>query len=99
MRELGSLRGVLKCIEDEINTRRIDESRQLAIKRAMDGTTHTLRRLEARVFKYRKMGLKDGLHFWERLKWVTEQRDIEGFRVRIMVYTCTLNLCVSSVGE
>lgn len=99
MRELNSLRGVLKCIEDEINARRIDESRKLAIKRAMDGTTDTLRRLEARVLKYRKLGLSHGLHLWKRLKWVGEQRNIEGFRVRIMVYTCTLNLCVSSVGE
>ncbi|CAZ85639.1 unnamed protein product [Tuber melanosporum] len=99
MREIGSLRGVLKCIEDEINTRRIDESRQLAIRRTMDGTTRTLRRLEALVLKYRKLWSSDGLHFWRRIGWVREQQDIEGFRVRIMVYTCTLNLCVSSVGE
>ncbi|CUS11762.1 unnamed protein product [Tuber aestivum] len=99
MRELSSLRGVLKCIEDEISTRRIDEPRQLAIKRTMDGTTHTLRRLESLVLKYRKLGFSDGLHFWKRIGWVREQRDIEGFRVRIMIYACTLNLCVSSVGE
>ncbi|RPA97742.1 hypothetical protein L873DRAFT_1770525 [Choiromyces venosus 120613-1] len=99
MRELSSLRGVLKCIEDEINTRRIDESRKVAIKRAMGGTTHTLRRLEALVLKYRKLGFSDGLHFWKRIGWAKEQRDIEGFRIRIMAYACTLNLCISSVGE
>jgi len=99
MRELSSLRGVLKCIEDEINTRRMDDSRQLAIKRTMEGTTRTLRKLEGLVHKYRKLGFSDGLQFWRRLRWVTEQRDIEGIRVRIMVYACTLNLCVSSVGE
>ncbi|KAI9754855.1 MAG: hypothetical protein M4579_004512 [Chaenotheca gracillima] len=103
--ELASLQGVLRSLRDDVNSdksflERLGENRKDMLERCLAGCYDTLQKLEALVSRYRQLGIGgDGLQFWKRIKWVTQQRDVSNLRSKVMVHTCNLSLCMSSIGN
>lgn len=76
--ELASLQGILRSLRDEINSdpgylERVGKERKDAIERTVDGTFYTLKDLQQLVYKFRSLGLSDGINFWKRIKYVKKQ--------------------------
>ncbi|KAI9669583.1 MAG: hypothetical protein M1817_004626 [Caeruleum heppii] len=102
--ELASLQGVLRTLRDDVNSdkaflERMGENRRQTLSRCLAGCFDTLRRLEALVNKYRELGIGDGIMFWQRIKWITQQRDVSSLRAKIMVHTANISLCMTSIGK
>lgn len=103
--ELAALQGVLRTLRDDVNSDssfldRLSEERQQTLERCLASSYDTLKRLEDLVLKYRSLGIdRDGLQFWRRIRWSTQQANISDLRARIMVHTCNLSLCMSSMGK
>lgn len=47
----------------------------------------------------RELGVGDGKQFWRKLKWVSKKGEIADLKSRIMVHTCNISLCMSSIGK
>lgn len=104
MTELGSLQGVLKNLRDDVNSdksfvERLDENRKEMLERCLSQCFDTLRMLQKLVIKHRDLGIRDGLQFWMRMKWVGKQGEISDLKERIQMHTCRLSLCLSSIGK
>ncbi|KAI9723315.1 MAG: hypothetical protein M1812_001198 [Candelaria pacifica] len=102
--ELASLQGVLRTLRDDVNSDksfldRLGENRKGTLERCLASCYETLKNLEKLVLKYRQLGIGDGLQFWRKIKWVTQQRDVSNLRAKIMVHTCNISLCMSSIGN
>ncbi|KAI9799927.1 MAG: hypothetical protein M1825_004298 [Sarcosagium campestre] len=102
--ELASLQGVLRTLRDDVNSDRsfldkLGEARKQTLERCLAGCYDTLRKLEQLVIKYRQLGIGDGLQFWRKIKWVTQQRDVSNLRAKVMIHTCNISLCMSSIGN
>ena len=102
--ELASLQGVLRALRDDINSdksflERMGESRKQTLERCLESCFETLRKLQKLVIKYRELGSGDGLQFWKKIKWVTKQGEISELKSKIMVHTCNISLCMSSIGK
>ncbi|KAL9120549.1 MAG: hypothetical protein Q9187_002895 [Circinaria calcarea] len=102
--ELGSLQGVLRNLRDDVNSdksfvERLGEHRKEMLERCLSGCFDTLRKLQELVVKYRKLGINDGLQFWKKLKWAVKQGEISDLKSKIMVHTCNISLCLSSIGN
>ena len=102
--ELGSLQGVLRNLRDDVSSDRsyvdkLGENRKENLERCLRSCSDTLRKLQDLVVKYRNLGLHDGAQFWKKLKWVTKQGEIADLKSRIMVHTCNISLCLSSIGK
>lgn len=97
--ELGSFQGTLRGLGDDVSSNtsffdKMDDDRQRTLDRCLDSCSNTLQRLKELVAQYREFGIGEGKHFWQRTK-----AQIEDIRSRIMVHTCNLNLCMSSIGK
>ncbi|KZF21678.1 hypothetical protein L228DRAFT_157664 [Xylona heveae TC161] len=102
--ELGSLQSVLRTLRDDVNSDkqfldRMGEQKRQTLQRCLAGLFDTLRKLEKLVIKYRELGTRDGLQFWRKIKWVTEQKDISTLRAKIMLHSCNLSLCMTAIGN
>ena len=102
--ELASLQGVLRTLRDDVNSdksflERMGESRKQTLERCLESCFETLRKLQKLVIKYRELGNGDGLQFWKKFKWVTKQGEISELKSKIMVHTCNISLCMSSIGK
>lgn len=102
--ELASLQGVLRTLRDDVNSdksflERMGESRKQTLERCLESCFETLRKLQRLVIKYRELGNGDGLQFWKKIKWVTKQGEISELKSKIMVHTCNISLCMSSIGK
>ena len=102
--ELGSLQGVLRNLRDDVHSdksfvERLGEHRKETLERCLSACFDTLRKLQELVVKYRKLGINDGLQFWKKLKWVNKQGEISDLKSKIMVHTCNISLCLSSIGK
>ena len=102
--ELGALQGVLRTLRDDVNSdkdflEKLGEQKKVALERCIAGCYDSLRKVEELVLKYREIGLSDGIQFWRRIRWTTHQGDMKNLRAKIMVHTCNLNLCMSSMGK
>ncbi|KAI9846413.1 MAG: hypothetical protein M1837_004004 [Sclerophora amabilis] len=103
--ELASLQGVLRTLRDDVNSdksflEKLGESKKDMLERCLGGCYDTLKKLEELVTKYRQLGIGgDGMQFWRKIKWVTQQRDISNLRAKVMIHTCNLSLCMSSIGN
>lgn len=100
--ELASLQGVLRSLRDDINSdksflQRLGENRKQTLERCVANCFDTLRKLQKLVIKYRE--LHNDEVFWKRLKWVGKQSEISDLKSKIMVHTCNLSLCMSSIGK
>lgn len=102
--ELGSLQGALRALGDDVTSNtsffeKMDEERKNILERCLNACFQTLQRLKALLSQYREMGIGEGKLFWQRIKWITQRTQIEDIRSKIMVHTCNLSLCVSSIGK
>lgn len=102
--ELASLQSVLRTVRDDINSdvsflQKLGESRKESLERCLSGCFETLRRLQDLVIKYRKLGSDQSMQFWKKIKWIAEQKSITDVKARIMVHTCNISLCMTSIGK
>ncbi|KAL8659283.1 MAG: hypothetical protein Q9202_007201 [Teloschistes flavicans] len=102
--ELASLQGVLRTLRDDVNSdksflERLGDSRKETLERCVGSCFDTLKRLQSLVIKYRELGVGDGKKFWTQLKWVNKQKEIADLKSRIMVNSCNLSLCMTSIGN
>ena len=102
--ELASLQGVLRTLRDDVNSDasfldKLGENRKEMLERCLQACFETLRKLQDLVVKYRKLGINDGAQFWKKLKWVGKKGEVAALRSRVMVHTCNISLCMSSIGK
>ncbi|KAL8641509.1 MAG: hypothetical protein Q9226_008624, partial [Calogaya cf. arnoldii] len=102
--ELASLQGVLRTLRDDINSdksflERLGDPRKEALEKCLGSCFATLHKLQTLVVKYRELGVGNGKQFWRKLKWVSKKGEIADLKSRIMVHTCNISLCMSSIGN
>lgn len=102
--ELASLQGVLRTLQDDVHSdksflERMGENRKETLERCLASCTDTLHKLHRLIIKYRELGVADGLQFWRKMKWVGKQGEIKELKSKIMVHTCNISLCMSSIGN
>ena len=102
--ELASLQGVLRALRDDVNSNTsffddLEEGRRNTLQRCLDACLKTLQQLKDLITKYRNLGVGDGKQFWQRVKLIAQRGQIDDLKSRIMVHTCNLSLCMSSVGK
>lgn len=100
--ELASLQGVLRSLRDDINSdksflQRLGDERKQTLDRCVANCFDTLKKLQRVVHKYRDLHNEEG--FWKKLKWVGKQSEISDLKSKIMVHTCHLSLCMTSIGK
>lgn len=104
MNELASLQGVLRALRDDVNSNAsffddLEEGRRNTLQRCLNACSNTLQNVKEVVAKYRNLGVGDGKQFWQRVKWVAQRGEIDDLKSRIMIHTCNLSLCMSSIGK
>lgn len=97
--EVGSLQANLRALNDDVGSNtpffeRMSEDRKVALERCLNTCSQTLQELKNLLRRYQDLGIGDSKHFW----WTTKSQ-IEELRSRVMVHTCNLSLCVSSIGK
>ena len=102
--ELASLQGVLRSLRDDVNSdksflERLGEDRKQTLERCLAGCFSTLHDLRDLVIKYRDLGIGDGIMFWQKIKWISQKSAITELKSKVMVHTCNLSLCMSSIGK
>ncbi|KAJ5267526.1 hypothetical protein N7478_010334 [Penicillium angulare] len=101
-KELGSLQGAMRAMTDDYASNTaffgtLAEDRRLMLERCLHACLETLSRLTDLLNHYRELGISDGRHFWQRIKWSTQQMQIEDIRSKLMVHTCNMSLCMSPI--
>lgn len=104
VKELGSLHGTLRALGDDVTSNtsffeRMDEDRRLTLERCLNACFQTLQRLKALLVRYHELGIGEGKSFWQRIRWISQRTQIEEIRSKIMVHTCNVSLCVSSMRK
>lgn len=102
--ELASLQGALCALRDDVHSNAtffddLGDDRKRTLQRCLTGCFKTLQRLKDLITRYRNMGVGDGVQFWQKVKWTTQRGQIEELKSKIMVHTCKLSLCRSSIGK
>lgn len=102
--ELASLQGVLRTLRDDVHSdksflEKLGENRKQTLERCLAGCFDTLQKLQQLVIKYKKLGIGDGIQFWRKIKWVSQRPEIAALKSKVMVHTCNLSLCMSSIGK
>lgn len=102
--ELGSLQGTLNTFADDVNSNaslfeKMDNDRKQTFERTLGTCLATLQRLKELLARLKGYETGDGKEFWQKIKWATQRTQIEDIRSKIMVHTCNLSLCISSIGK
>ncbi|CAI7656315.1 unnamed protein product [Penicillium glandicola] len=102
--ELGSLQGTLRTFSDNVNSNtpffeKMDEDRKQTFERSLGGCLATLQRLKELLVRLKGLETREGNGFWQKIKWAAQRTQIEDIRSKIMVHTCNLRLCISSIGN
>ncbi|CAG8101426.1 unnamed protein product [Penicillium salamii] len=102
--ELGSLQGTLRTFggDSESNLslfEKMDEDRKQTLQRSLSACFKTLHGLKELLARFQGVEIGDGHSLWRRIKWVTQRTHVEDIRSKIMVHTCNLGLCISSIGN
>lgn len=102
--ELASLQGVLSGLRDNVQSNSmffedLESGRNRTLQRCLAGCFKTLQRLKDLITRYRNMGVGDGTRFWQKVKWETQRGQINELKSKIMVHSCNLSLCLSSIGK
>ncbi|KGO77560.1 hypothetical protein PITC_060000 [Penicillium italicum] len=101
--ELDSLQGTLRTFSDGVNSNtsfeKMDEDRKQTFERTLGNCLSNLQRLKELLVRLKGFETGDGKGFWQKIKWATQRTQIEDIRSKIMVHTCNLNLCISSIGN
>ncbi|KXG48423.1 uncharacterized protein PGRI_022930 [Penicillium griseofulvum] len=104
MTELGSLQGTLRTFGDKVSSNasffeEMDEDRKQTLERSLGTCLATLQRLKELLAPFKGFENSDGKGLWKKIKWVAQRTQIEDLRSKIMIHTCNLSLCVSSIGN
>lgn len=103
--ELASLQGVLRTLRDDVNSNasffdELENGRQQILARCLGSCCDTLNRLNELISRYQALGIGDRKQlFWQKIKWATQRTHIEELKSKIMVHSCNINLCMSSIGK
>jgi len=102
--ELGSLQGILRTFGEDMGSttslfEKMDEDRKQTFQRSLGACFATLHGLEEVLARFKALDSGDGHSLWRRIKWATQRTHIEDIRSKIMVHTCNLSLCISSIGK
>ncbi|KAJ5354672.1 hypothetical protein N7541_005716 [Penicillium brevicompactum] len=102
--ELGSLQGTLRTFGGESGSNlslleKMDEDRKKALQRSLGACFTTLHGLKELLARFQGLASGDGHNLWKRIKWVTQRTHVEDIRSKIMIHTCNLSLCISSIGN
>lgn len=102
--ELGSLQGTLSNFPDNMNSNvslfeKMENDRKQTFERTLSTCLATLQRLKELLARLKGSETGDGKGIWQKIKWATQRTQIEDIRSKIMVHTCNLSLCISSIGK
>ncbi|CAI7638003.1 unnamed protein product [Penicillium crustosum] len=102
--ELGSLQGTLSNFPDNMNSNvslfeKMENDRKQTFERTLSTCLATLQRLKELLARLKGSETGDGKGIWQKIKWATQRTQIEDIRSKIMVHTCNLSLCISSIGN
>ncbi|KAJ5486696.1 hypothetical protein N7530_000996 [Penicillium desertorum] len=102
--ELGSLQGTLCTFSKDVNSNasffeKLDQDRKQTFERSLGACLATLQRLKELLARLRGFETGEGKVFWQKIKWATQRIQIEDIRSKVMVHTCYLSLCISSIGN
>ncbi|KAJ5776675.1 uncharacterized protein N7511_001686 [Penicillium nucicola] len=102
--ELGTLQGFLRTFGDDMTShasflKTMDADRRQTLQRTLGTCFTTLQRLKDLLVRFKSLDIGDGKGFWQRVKWATQRSHIEDIRSKIMVHSCNLSLCISSIGN
>lgn len=103
--ELGSLQDVLRTLRDDVNSNtsffeQMDKARKQTLERCLTGCFGTLHRLDDLLTKYHNMGIAEAKQvFWQRISWGAHRPHIEELKSQVMVHTCNISLCMSSIDK
>lgn len=103
--ELASLQGALRSLRDDVSSNasffdQMEEVRKQILSRCLSSCFNTLHRLNDLITRYQGMGIGDRKQlFWQKIKWASQRGYIEELKSKIMVHTCNINLCMSSIGK
>lgn len=102
--DLGSLQESLRALSEDVSSNefffeKMDASRKQTLERCLNACYQTLQRFKSLLGRYRDLGVGEGKTFWQRIKWSTQRAQIEDIRSKLIVHTCNLSLCMSSIGE
>ncbi|CAG8266757.1 unnamed protein product [Penicillium salamii] len=102
--ELSSLQGTLRTFGGDSGSdlslfEKMDEDRKQTLQRSLSTCFKTLHGLKKLLARFQGVGISDGHSLWRRIKWVTQRTHVEDIRSKIMVHTCNLGLCISSIGN
>ncbi|KAJ5646581.1 hypothetical protein N7490_002953 [Penicillium lividum] len=80
---LSSLQGVMRTLSDDFisNTAFFEQMKTVGCL----------------LNRYRELGISEGKAFWQRISWTTQRAQVEDIRLKLMVHTCNLCLCVSPI--
>lgn len=103
--ELASLQDVLRTFRDDVNTNSsffddLEEGRRRIVARCLSSCFDTLNRLDDLISRYQALGIGDRKQmFWQKVKWDTQSGRIAELKSKIMVHSCNISLCMSSMGK
>lgn len=103
--ELTSLQGVLRTLRDDVNSNAsffddLEEGRRQILVRCLSSCFDTLNRLNDLISRYQALGIGDRKRlFWQKVKWTTQRGHIEELKSKIMVHSCNISLCMSSIEK
>ncbi|KAJ5189102.1 hypothetical protein N7491_005427 [Penicillium cf. griseofulvum] len=102
--DLSSLQDTLCIFGDKVSSNasffeEMDEDRKQTLERSLGTCLATLQRLKELLIPFKGFGTSDGKGLWKKIKWVAQRTQIEDIRSKIMVHTCNLSLCVSTIGN
>lgn len=97
--EVGSLQANLRALNDDVGSNtssfeRMTEDRKVTLERCLNACSQTLLQLKDLLHRYQELGVGDSKQFW----WISTSQ-IEELRSGVMVHTCNLSLCMSSIEE
>ncbi|KAJ5089664.1 hypothetical protein N7532_008348, partial [Penicillium argentinense] len=102
--DLGLLQGNLRTLSEDVSSiafffEEMGSGREKTLERCLDACQQTLQRLKSLLGRYRELGIGEGKSFWQRIKWTTQRAQVEDIRSKIIVHTCNVSLCMSSIGD
>lgn len=103
--QLGSLQDVLRTLRDDVNSNtsffeQMDKARKQTLERCLTSCFATLHRLDDLLTRYHNMGIAEAKRvFWQRVNWSTQRPQIEELKSHVMVHTCNISLCMSSIDK
>lgn len=103
--ELCSLQDVLRTLRDDVNTNTsffddMEEGRREIVARCLGSCFDTLNRLNNLISQYQALGIGDRKQsFWQKVKWATQSGHIGEVKSKIMVHSCNISLCMSSMEK